>query len=291
MKRTLPTIIFIFFFLIGLSLMLYPSVSNRWNSLHASRAIVNYDSALKNLSDEDYTQMLQKAEAYNEAITKIDFPFLYHDQVAGYTQLLDIDGSGIMGYITIGKIRVRLPIYHGTSEGVLQKGVGHLTGSSLPIGGEGNHTVLSAHRGLPSAKLFTDLDRMQAGDRFFLSILDQELCYEVDQILTVEPQEVEALLPVEDADLCTLITCTPYGVNSHRLLVRGRRVIPEQVPAVIPADGRLLPHYTAAPALALPVMLILILRWSVQIVGRKKYEKTDVSIGTGLGNDDIRQRT
>lgn len=286
MKRTIPTIILIFFFLVGLSLMLYPSVSNWWNSLHASRAIVDYDAALKNLSDEDYTALFEEAETYNEKIKEIDFPFMYHDQVAGYAQALDVDGSGIMGYISIGKIRVQLPIYHGTSEGVLQKGAGHLTGSSLPIGGEGNHTVLSAHRGLPSAKLFTDLDQMQTGDRFALRILDRELHYEVDQILTVEPRDVEALAPVAGEDLCTLVTCTPYGVNSHRLLVRGRRVMEEQPPAVIPADGNLLPSYMAAPVLALPFVLIFGLIFCIQTARRKRYEKIDAASGAAMGHGD-----
>jgi sortase A len=282
MKKVLPTIILICFFLIGLSLLLYPAVSNWWNSLHASQAIINYDEAREGLTEADYAALFRAAEQYNEEISQIDFPLMYHDQVAGYEQLLDVDGSGIMGYITISKIQVQLPIYHGTSEGVLQKGVGHLTGSSLPIGGVGHHAVLSAHRGLPSAKLFTDLDRMELGDRFTLTILNRELIYEIDQILTVKPQEVEALYPVEGEDHCTLITCTPYGVNSHRLLVRGQRVTAEAVPLVIPEDATLLPHYTAAPLLGLPFLLLWGLFTGLNMKRRKANEKISVDSGLDL---------
>ena len=224
MKKAWPTVLIILFFLIGLSLLLYPTVSNRWNAMHASSAIVDYEVAKRGLTDEEYNQLLAEAEVYNQKIAQIDFPLMYHDQVAGYEQMLELDGSGIMGYITIPKIKVELPILHGTSEGVLQKAVGHLEGSSLPIGGKGYHAVLSAHRGLPSARLFTDLDQMKVGDCFILTVLNRELIYEVDRILTVEPQEVEELYPVAEEDYCTLVTCTPYGVNSHRLLVRGKRV-------------------------------------------------------------------
>ena len=224
MKKTWPTVIVIVCFLIGLSLLLYPSVSNWWNSIHASSVIIDYAAAQKKLSDEECAALFAAAEAYNRSISEIDFPLMYYDQVEGYEQTLNLDGSGVMGYITIPKIDVRLPVLHRTSEGVLQKAVGHLEGTSLPTGGTGNHCVLSAHCGLPSARLFTDLDQMKTGDQFTLSVLNRELIYEIDQILTVEPQEVEALYPVEGEDYCTLVTCTPYGVNSHRLLVRGRRI-------------------------------------------------------------------
>lgn len=270
MKKTILTLLLTSFFLVGLSLMLYPSVSNWWNSMHASRAIVDYDAARKNLTEEDYTALFDRAEAYNRQITQIDFPLMYHERVPGYEQMLDVDGSGIMGYITIEKIKVRLPIYHGTSEGVLQKGVGHLPGSSLPIGGVGNHSVLSAHRGLPSAKLFTDLDQMRVGDRFVLTVLDRELTYEIDQILTVEPKEVDELYPVAGEDYCTLVTCTPYGVNSHRLLVRGHYVIPEEKPRVIVADAVSLQPYAAAPIFALPFVLIWGMILSIKMVRRGK---------------------
>lgn len=224
MKKIWPALLMILCFLFGLSLLLYPTVSNWWNTRHASSVIIDYAAAQEKLTDADYEALFAAAEAYNRSITELDFPLMYYDQVEGYEQTLNLDGSGVMGYVAIPKIKVTLPVLHGTSEGVLQKAIGHLEGTSLPTGGEGNHCVLSAHRGLPSAKLFTDLDRMETGDRFSLTVLNRELHYEIDQILTVEPQEVEALYPVEGEDYCTLVTCTPYGVNSHRLLVRGRRI-------------------------------------------------------------------
>ena len=229
MKKAWQTIIIIVVFLIGLSLMLYPTLSNWWNTLHASVAIVDYDNVREELTDADYDKLFEAAEDYNRSIAQIDFPLMYYDQVAGYETLLNPGDDGVMGYISIPKIHIRLPILHGTSEGVLQKAIGHLQGTSLPTGGEGNHCVLSGHRGLPSAKLFTDLDQMKEGDRFTLTILNRELVYEIDQILTVQPQEVEALYVIDDEDYCTLVTCTPYGVNSHRLLVRGKRVEEDNV--------------------------------------------------------------
>lgn len=260
MKKVRPTLLLILFFLIGLSLLLYPAVSNWWNSQRASRAIVDYDTVRKHMTDADYEAMFAAAEGYNQRIGQIDFPLMYHEQVTGYEEALNVDGSGVMGYITIPKINVKLPINHGTSEGVLQKSVGHLTGSSLPTGGKGNHCVLSAHRGLPSAKLFTDLDLMRIGDRYTLTILNRELVYEVDRILTVLPQEVEPLYPVAGEDYCTLVTCTPYGVNSHRLLVRGHRVTAETpISTLIQEDAIGLQPYSAAPLLAFPVLLVWML--------------------------------
>ena len=229
MKKAWQTIIIIVVFLIGLSLMLYPTLSNWWNTLHASVAIVDYDNVREELTDADYDKLFEAAEDYNRSIAQIDFPLMYYDQVAGYETLLNPGDDGVMGYISIPKIHIRLPILHGTSEGVLQKAIGHLQGTSLPTGGEGNHCVLSGHRGLTSAKLFTDLDQLIEGDRFTLTILNRELVYEIDQILTVQPQEVEALYVIDDEDYCTLVTCTPYGVNSHRLLVRGKRVEEDNV--------------------------------------------------------------
>ena len=281
MKKALLRAIWICTFLIGLSLLLYPTVSDWWNTRHASRAIIDYAAAWKNLTEEDHSALFQRAEIYNREIGEIAFPLMYHERVQGYEDALNVDGSGIMGYITIDKIKVQLPIYHGTSEGVLQKGVGHLAGSSLPIGGAGTHAVLSAHRGLPSARLFTDLDRVQIGDRFLLTVLDRELVYEVDQILTVEPQEVEALYCVEGEDLCTLITCTPYGVNSHRLLVRGRRVVEDTPPAFISSDAVAMPHYAAAPLLVLPFLLVWGGIAGLNVVGRRVYEKNRIASDAG----------
>lgn len=270
MKRIWSTAVIIMLFLIGLSLLLYPTVSNWWNSLHASSAIVDYEAAQAKLTEEDYAALFEQAERYNRGIAQTDFPLMYYDQVPGYEQALSLNGSSVMGYITIPKIQVKLPILHGTSEGVLQKAIGHLEGTSLPTGGEGNHCVLSAHRGLPSARLFTDLDQMQSGDRFTLDVLDRQLLYEVDQILTVEPQEVDALYPVAGKDYCTLVTCTPYGVNSHRLLVRGVRIIPEE-PAhlVITADAVQAHFLAVVPLLIVPILAVWAVALHMQSVRRK----------------------
>ena len=194
-------------------------------------------------------------------MSSLKFPLMYYDQIEGYESLLDITGTGIMGYIDIPKIDVKLPIYHGTSEGVLRIAVGHVQGSSLPTGGEGMHCVLSAHRGLPSARLFTDMDQIQIGDIFTLSVLDRTLTYQVDQILTVLPHEVEPLYAVEGEDYCTLVTCTPYGINSHRMLVRGRRSESAATVRVkrVTADAAIVEPLLVAPVVAAPILLLLLL--------------------------------
>lgn len=276
MKKFLPTICMTVCFLIGLSLLLYPTVSNWWNTRHASSVIVDYETMQHKLTEEDYEALFDAAEDYNRRITAIDFPLMYYDQVEGYDQLLNLDGSGVMGYITIEKIHVNLPILHGTSEGVLQKAIGHLQGTGLPIGGAGNHSVLSAHRGLPSAKLFTDLDQMKIGDRFTLTVLNKKLVYEIDQILTVEPQEVEPLYAAEGEDYCTLVTCTPYGVNSHRLLVRGSRVLQEAPePVAVLSDAQQLHWLAATPLLLVPAFITWVLYCCIR---RACYEKNNKRI-------------
>ena len=216
--------------LAGVSLLLYPTVSDYWNARHASKAVADYTQNVQALDQDAYDELLAAAEDYNRSLlTRENGFFLTEEQQAQYESLLDISGTGIMGYITIEKIGVELPIYHGTTEEVLQHGIGHLGGTSLPVGGEGTHAVFSGHRGLPSALLFSDLDQMQLGDHFSLRILGEQLLYEVDQILVEEPDEVKDLYPVEGEDLVTLVTCTPYGVNTHRLLVRGHRIPLETV--------------------------------------------------------------
>ena len=259
MKKHASTIILVLILLIGLSLILYPSFSDWWNSMHQSRAIANYDSVLSDMKPEDYTHLLDSAVAYNQELRNINFPLMYHDKVEGYYDLLDITGTGIMGYIEIPKIDVQLPVYHGTSDGVLQTAVGHVEGTSLPTGGPSTHCVLSAHRGLPSARLFTDLDKMEVGDVFTLTIIDWVLTYQVDQILIVLPHEVEALYVQEGEDYCTLVTCTPYGVNSHRMLVRGTRIdnIEEARAVRVTADAVRIEPIIVAPLLAIPVLLVL----------------------------------
>ena len=258
MKKHLSTILLVLILIIGLSLLLYPTVADWWNSFHQSYAISNYDSIMANMSDEDYTYLFDAAMDYNQRLRQIKFPLMYYEDVEGYYDLLDVTGNGIMGYVEIPKIDVKLPIYHGTSEGVLQIAVGHMEGTSLPTGGESTHCALSAHRGLPSARLFTDLDKMEVGDTFTLSVVDRLLTYQVDQILIVEPSDVEPLYVTEGEDYCTLVTCTPYGINSHRMLVRGTRIENEQQKKVVrvTADAAQIEPILIAPLVAAPILLL-----------------------------------
>lgn len=224
-RKKIPDALLIGVFLVGLAVLCYPAVSNYYNALIQSRAISSYDSAVAHMKPEDFTALWQDAEQYNAEIASRGIYFnLSKEEYGRYGQLLNVAGTGMMGYITIPKLRVELPIYHGVSEGVLQIASGHIPGSSLPTGGESTHVVLSGHRGLPSSKLFTDLDQLQEGDSFALHVLDRTLSYQVDQIRTVEPQEVQDLELVSGQDYVTLVTCTPYAINTHRLLVRGHRV-------------------------------------------------------------------
>ncbi|MEE1076244.1 MAG: class C sortase [Acutalibacteraceae bacterium] len=269
-KGSFLTIILIFLFIVGLSLMLYPTVSNYWNVLHQTKAIANYDSVIEDLSTEDCSKIFEDAIKYNEALRKIRFPLMYYDEVSGYDDLLNVAENGIMGYIRIDKINVELPIYHGIDETVLQVAVGHIKGSSLPTGGKSTHCALSAHRGLPSARLFTDLDKLETGDVFTLTILDRTLTYQVDQISVVDPENIEPLYVVDGEDYCTLVTCTPYGVNSHRMLVRGTRIENEKqlLNIRVNADAALVDPLVVAPFLATPVLLTLFI--SVMLPKRRK---------------------
>ena len=257
MRKNLSTIILILIFLVGLSVMLYPSVSDAVNRKHQSRAVAGYAEEVEQLSDADYQTYFDAADAYNRQLNATPNAFYKPDLVSGYAQTLDISGTGIMGYITIPKISVELPIYHGTDEGVLQVAAGHLEGSSLPVGGAGTHAVISAHRGLPSAKLFTNLDELEVGDRFTITVLNRVLTYEVDQISIVLPTEVDQLLPTEGMDYVTLMTCTPYGINTHRLLVRGKRVetTESQKHIRVAADAFRIEPIIVAPILAIPMLL------------------------------------
>lgn len=224
MRKPLSAILFTAFFFLGLSLLLYPSVSDRWNDLRQSQAITGYTGQVSALDSESNHQLWRDAEAYNRFLQEYGSSFLgSEEQAAEYQRLLHVTEDGMMGYIEIPDIRCTMPIYHGTEESVLQAAVGHAEWSSLPVGGKGTHCVLLGHRGLPSAKLFTDLDQLAVGDVFQLRVLDAVLTYVVDQIRIVEPQETAALQIVEEEDYCTLVTCTPYGINTQRLLVRGRR--------------------------------------------------------------------
>ena len=222
----LTDILIVLVFLAGLCVMLYPMASDYINRIQVERAIGNYERLVKEASAEEYNALFEEARDYNRRLKKNPNPFGSAGRTEGYRETLLLGNSGIMGYVMIEKIRVRLPFYHGTEEDVLQRAIGHVEGSSLPIGDKGEHAVLSAHRGLPSAKLFTDLPELAVGDTFVITVLNKEMVYEVDQILTVlpdSPEAFEALKPVPGEDLVTLMTCTPYGVNTHRLLVRGHR--------------------------------------------------------------------
>lgn len=223
-RKHISTIFIILIFLVGLGFISYPTVSNLWNQAHQSRAIATYSKQVEKLDDSENKKMLKAARKYNKSLLKkSDHWKLSKKDKKKYESLLDVSGTGIMGYIEVPKIDCSLPIYHGTDEGALQIAIGHLEGSSLPVGGKSTHCVLSGHRGLPSARLFTDLDQMEEGDIFILNILDRKLAYEVDQIRVVLPEEMSDLEIEEGKDLCTLVTCTPYGINTHRLLVRGHR--------------------------------------------------------------------
>ena len=261
MRKHLSTIVLLFILFIGLSLLLYPTASDYWNSFHQTRAIATYAENVANLDNNQYDQLWEDARAYKQALPFRSNPcYLSEEQRAEYESLLDVSGLGVMGYIEIPEIDVSLPIYHGTEESVLQVAVGHLDWTSLPVGGESTHCVLSGHRGLPSAKLFTNLDKLREGDTFLLRVLDEVLTYEVDQILIVEPQETAALRVVEGKDYCTLVTCTPYGINTHRLLVRGHRVDnAEQAKTIrVTADAVQIEPLLVAPIVAIPMLLILL---------------------------------
>lgn len=259
-KSKLSTILLVLVFFTGLSLLLYPALSNYWNSFHASRAIAGYSETVKDMDTEQYAKFWDEANAYNKTLQPgVDRYILSDEQREEYNCLLDVSGTGVMGYIEIPKIDVYLPVYHGVSEEVLRIAVGHIEGTSLPVGGTGTHCAVSGHRGLPSARLFTSLDEMEKGDLFMIRILDEVLTYEVDRILTVEPDDMSGIELEPGKDLCTLVTCTPYGVNSHRMLVRGHRVenIAEESIRVT-ADAQIFDPILIAPLVAAPILLLLL---------------------------------
>lgn len=269
------TVFLVLLLLAGVSLLLYPSLSDYWNSMHQTRAIASYAETVSQLDTAQYDEMWKAAQDYNRSLAQRETAFaLTDEQKAAYESLLDVSGLGVMGYIEIPEIDCSLPIYHGTEESVLQVAVGHLEWSSLPVGGEGTHCVLSGHRGLPSAKLFTNLDKLAVGDTFLLRVLDEVLTYEVDQILIVEPEQVDALGIVPGEDYCTLVTCTPYGINTHRLLVRGHRVenMPEAARMHVTADATQFDPLLVAPVLAIPVLLLLLMILLVPKRRRKSRE-------------------
>jgi|GEM_PF-25804 len=279
------TYLLIFIFIIGLSLLLYPTVSNYWNSFHQSKAIASYVEKINDMDDETYEKTLNLAINYNASLLTKANPFSLNDQQnVIYNALLNVGGDGLMGYIEIPSIDVSLPIYHGTSEGVLQIATGHLEWTSLPVGGESAHCVISGHRGLPSAMLFTDLDKLVVGDIFILNVLKETLTYEVDQILIVDPGNVNDLVIQEGEDLCTLVTCTPYGINSHRMLVRGHRVAnSEDTPEIrIVSEAMQVDAIFVAPFFAIPMLLILLILLLVGKRSRKSNRGSKAKEGLGI---------
>lgn len=266
MKRTkkdrFGTILLALCMFVGLSLLLYPSLSNYWNHVYSTHTISVYSEKTTELSETEYAEIWESAWDYNIGIKhRYDNHILSENDKFAYNNLLNVDGNGVMGYIEIPIIKVTLPISHGTSDEVLQKGVGHVEWSSLPVGGKSTHCVLSGHRGLPSAKLFTDIDKLELGDTFMLCILHEVLRYEVDQILIVEPKDIAALSIAEDKDYCTLVTCTPYGINTHRLLVRGHRVENDEneITVHVTSEATQIEPLIIAPILAIPLLVVMII--------------------------------
>ncbi len=257
-KKQIPNIIFGLIFLVGLSIFLYPSISNYINSKNQSRAISNYEEMMNTITEEDYTNLWNAAYAYNEELAKKPLNFnLSEEELEEYNSIMDATGTGIIGYIEIENIGVNLPIYHGTSESVLQVGIGHLEGTSFPTGTKSTHAVLSGHRGLPSSKLFSDLDQMIVGDTFLLHILNETFAYQIDKINIVLPEETNDLAIVDGKEYVTLVTCTPYGVNTHRLLVRAKRVdYNEETRLIVPADATRYSPLVTAPFIGAPILLI-----------------------------------
>lgn len=256
---SISTIILVFILLLGVGIFLYPSVSDWWNSMHSTRAIASYVTAVEDLSGQEKEAILEAAKEYNRRLSNgVNFT-LTDEQRAEYNNLLDVTGTGIMGYVQISSIGVNLPIYHTVEESVLQIAVGHIPGTSLPVGGERTHCVMSGHRGLPSARLFTDLDQMVEGDTFTLNVLDQTTTYMVDQIRIVLPEETDELAIQDGKDYCTLVTCTPYGINTHRMLVRGKRIDNIVGEVVVVSEAVRIPNYVVAPAIGIPLLFIILL--------------------------------
>lgn len=259
MKRDKVGILLVLMLFIGVCGLLYPAVSQYWNTKTQTRAVENYQALLDSLKEEDYTAFFQEAEAYNIALTKLKNPLLTYKQLEGYDDILNVNGNGVMGYLMIPKLGVELPLYHGVSVEVLNIACGHLQGSSFPIGGESTHSILSAHRGLPHAKLFTDLDKMELGDTFQITILDRTFTYQVDQIKVVRPDEIDDVQIIEGEDHCTLLTCTPYGINSHRLLVRGTRIENAAPVLYVTSNAYRIDSLVATPVVAAPILLVLLI--------------------------------
>ena len=258
MKRDKFGIVLVLMLFIGVCVLLYPSVSQYWNSRTQTKAVENYQDILDSIKKEDYGAFFERAEAYNADLFALDDPLYDFRELDGYFDILDVSGTGVMGYITIPKLGVELPMYHGTSSEVLNIACGHLQGSSFPVGGENTHAVLSAHRGLPHARLFTDLDKMEVGDTFTITILDRTVTYQVDRITVIKPEKNDDVRIIKGEDHCTLLTCTPYGINSHRLLVRGTRIENAAPILHVTSNAYKIDSLVATPFVAAPMLLVLL---------------------------------
>ena len=280
MRKHISTIILCITFITGLSLLLYPTVSNYWNAQHQTQAVVDYTERIEKMDDSEKLAEIDRAVSYNSVLVDNGRRFSPNkEEKEIYNSILSVDDNGMMGYITIPELRLKLAIYHGVDESVLQVGIGHIEGSSLPVGGEGTHCVLSGHRGLPSAKLFTDIDKLVIGDVFMLHVYDEMLTYEVDQILIVEPEDYSALAIEEGKDYCTLVTCTPYGINTHRLLVRGHRVENKVIEGTrVTSDAIKVNKYLVIAGLSLLLLFVYYLFVLIVRLYKKKrhedYERT-----------------
>lgn len=258
MKKHKTTIIMVLFFFIGLIVLMYPTISNLYNQRIESKVIVNYDSIIKNETEESYVNYFNEALKYNQKLLNLNNPLITANTIKNYQDILNINGDGMIGYLTIDKIKLKLPIYHGSDSKVLSRAIGHLEGSSMPIGGLGTHSILSAHRGLPSFKLFTDIDKLEIGDTFIIHILNQQLTYEVDLITIVDPEDTSNLQIELDQDYVTLLTCTPYGINTQRLLVRGHRTANSKT-NYITSDAYKISNIKVSISLSIGIIFILIL--------------------------------
>lgn len=286
-KGFVSTVILIIIFFAGLSVMLYPVVSDYLNSRRQNREIAKYDTILNGMSMSDYTMLKEEAEDYNKRLREISYPLENYSAISGYENILDVTGTGIIGYVSIPEINVELPVYHGTSEDVLNVAVGHVQGTSFPVGGTGNHAVISAHRGLPSAKLFSDLDQLEVGDTFTITVLNEVLTYSVDNIAVVYPYETDLLQIADNKDYVTLVTCTPYGINTHRMLVRGVRTeISEKSAVRVSADA-----VQIEEELVIPVIIVMVIVLLIKIVVsnkiKKSYKYNEEKVGEDIEKENV----
>jgi len=287
LKKNGLTLILLFVLLVGVGLIAYPTFADWWNSFHQSRAVASYAESVASMNAEEYEKIIRKAEQYNKKLAESGILWtLDEDQKKEYEEQLNIGTSGIMGYIDIPKIDVMLPIYHGIDEAVLQVAIGHIPGTSLPVGGKGSHCVISGHRGLPSARLFTDIDKLVEGDTFTITVLNQTLTYEVDQIRTVLPTDLSDLQIEKGKDYMTLVTCTPYGINTHRLLVRGHRTKNANGDAAVIADALQIEPVYIAPFVAAPILLLLIIGMFIMTGMRSRRKRENRRIYSQLRAED-----